>query len=69
MRTGCVTRFLVLTDCADREVVFKAIAAGASGYLLKTAAPADIVDAMKRVVNGGNILSAELSDGLVRHIS
>jgi len=68
-RAGASTRFLILSDCADREIVYKALAAGSSGYLLKTAAPDEILAAVRRIVKGGNVLSPELSDGLVRHIS
>ena len=68
-REGIPTRFLILSACSDANIVYKALAAGAAGYLLKTASPDEIVKSIKRIVEGGNILSSELGHGLVSQIN
>ena len=45
-------RILVLTSFAEDEQVFPAIKAGALGYLLKDAEPADLIHAIKQVSRG-----------------
>ena len=46
------TRVLVLTTFADDEVLYGALRAGASGFLLKHAAPADLPSAIRKVAAG-----------------
>jgi DNA-binding NarL/FixJ family response regulator len=52
---------LILTEFDDRDKVFQAISDGASGYLLKSAAPADIVRGIYEVLNGGAPLNARIA--------
>lgn len=53
IRTNCSTaRVLVLTAHEDREYIQLLLAAGASGYLLKRAAAADLVRAIRAVASG-----------------
>src|SRR5204862_5929214 len=47
-----------------REVQ-RAIAAGATGYLLKTASAQDVVSVIRAAVAGRRVLSAEATDALV----
>jgi two-component system, NarL family, nitrate/nitrite response regulator NarL len=68
-REGIPSRFLILSDCADPNIVYKALAAGAAGYLLKTAPSEEIVASIKRIAEGGNILSNDLGHGLVSQIN
>lgn len=56
------TAFVVLTVHDDPEKVFEALRAGASGYLLKTARPAEIVTGIRQASEGG----APLSQGIAR---
>jgi two-component system response regulator DevR len=51
-RTGC----LILTSFADDEALFQAIMAGAAGYVLKQVRSADLVQAVRRVAAGQNLL-------------
>ncbi len=52
---------LVLTTYDDDELVFRSIEAGASGYLLKSAPPQRIADAIRRTLAGESPLDQELS--------
>ncbi len=45
-------KVLVLSSSDDRAQVVDAVRAGASGYLLKTAAPSELVDAVRRIHHG-----------------
>ena len=51
-RTAC----LILTSFADDEALFQTILAGAAGYLLKQIRTNDLVDAVRRVAAGQNLL-------------
>ena len=51
-RTAC----LILTSFSDDEALFQAILAGAAGYLLKQIRTNDLVDAVRRVAAGQNLL-------------
>ena len=51
-RTAC----LILTSFADDEALFAAIMAGAAGYVLKQIRTNDLVDAVRRVAAGQNLL-------------
>jgi DNA-binding NarL/FixJ family response regulator len=46
------TRILVLSSSDDEQQVMEAVQAGASGYLLKTAGPSEILDGIRRVHAG-----------------
>jgi DNA-binding NarL/FixJ family response regulator len=56
-RRGLTARVLILTTFDLDEYVYEAVRAGASGFLLKDVAPADLVHAV-RVVADGNALVA-----------
>jgi len=46
------TKVLILTSYADEDALFSAVAAGASGFLLKRAKASDLVAAVRRVLSG-----------------
>lgn len=50
------TAVLVLTTFDDDDVLFGALGAGAAGFLVKNAAPEEIVDAVRRVAAGDAVL-------------
>jgi DNA-binding NarL/FixJ family response regulator len=47
---------LILTSFADDEALFQAIMAGAAGYVLKQIRSHDLIDAVRRVAAGQNLL-------------
>lgn len=56
---------LVFTVFGDSEQVFRALEAGASGYLLKRTARTELVDAIKQVWDGGAPMSGEVARKVV----
>ena len=50
------TRCLMLTSFADDDALFQAIVAGASGYLLKQIRSGELVESIRRVAAGQNLL-------------
>jgi DNA-binding NarL/FixJ family response regulator len=56
--TGSV---LVLTTFDDDDSVFRALDAGASGFLLKTASPEQLVDAVRVLAAGDALLAPEVT--------
>jgi DNA-binding NarL/FixJ family response regulator len=58
-------QFMMFTVYENNEQVFEALKAGASGYLLKKTAPADIIAAVKELHNGGSPMSAQIARKLV----
>ena len=58
-------RVLVLTTYDADENVYDALAAGASGFLLKTAPPDELVRAVKLVAAGNELLAPEVTQRLV----
>jgi DNA-binding NarL/FixJ family response regulator len=59
------TQVLVFTVFGDSEQVFRALEAGASGYLLKRTARTELVDAIKQVRDGGAPMSGEVARKVV----
>ncbi|HYG23904.1 MAG TPA: response regulator transcription factor [Verrucomicrobiae bacterium] len=59
-------QILILTVYEDSERVFGALKAGASGYLLKRADPADILRAIQEVKQGGAPMSSQIARRVVQ---
>ena len=53
--------FIMVTELNGRDMVFDAICAGASGYLLKSSPRFDVIDAIERVLMGGAIIDAPIA--------
>ncbi|MEV6895748.1 response regulator transcription factor [Amycolatopsis sp. NPDC051372] len=58
------TRVLVLSASGEHSDVLEAVKAGASGYLVKSASAAELVDAVRRTAEGDPVFTAGLA-GLV----
>jgi len=67
---GCVTEIksrlpgilvLMLTRFETTDLIFKALRAGANGYLLKKMSPVQIVEAVENVYTGGSPMSAPIA--------
>ena len=63
-----LVRVLVLTVVADERAVTEALLAGASGYLLKDAPIAQIVEGIKATTRGESLISPRIASHLVRRI-
>ena len=59
--SGNTTTVLMLTVMDDNDHVFQAICEGASGYLLKQASPAKILDAVREASTGGAPMSPSIA--------
>jgi DNA-binding NarL/FixJ family response regulator len=59
------TQFLIFTILEEGEIVFKALQAGAVGYLLKTAEPTEIIRAIREAKMGGAPLTPEIGRKVV----
>ena len=59
-------RVLVLSVHEDEEYIFQNVMAGASGYLLKNAAPTDLVSAIKAAYRNEAFLSPSISKKVVK---
>jgi len=62
-------KVIILSAFDDRERVYRAICNGASGYLLKTADPDDIVAGIREVINGAAALSGSLAKMILQGFS
>jgi DNA-binding NarL/FixJ family response regulator len=56
---------LMLTVYEDAELIFSALKAGASGYLLKRAAPLELISAIEQVQAGGSPMSPTIARKVV----
>ncbi len=56
---------LMLTVFEDTEQIFRALAAGASGYLLKRLSPKKLLEAIEDVLAGGSPMSASIARKVV----
>ena len=59
------TRIVILTTFEDDQYVFDAIRAGASGFLLKTTAAEQLVDAIRVVAAGDALLAPSVTRRLI----
>jgi len=67
-RDGIATKVLLVSAITDGAVVFRALEAGAAGYLAKDAPRSQIVDAVMRVSRGVTVVPSELAAGLADQI-
>jgi DNA-binding NarL/FixJ family response regulator len=60
------TQVVMLTAYEDTENIFNSLAAGAAGYLLKRSKSAEILDAVRDVLNGGSPMSTHIARKVVQ---
>ncbi len=58
---------LMLSMYPEDQYAVRTIRAGAAGYLNKESAPEELVTAIRKVLNGGEYVSASVADELVLH--
>jgi len=59
-------KVLILSASDDRDKVYRAICSGASGYLLKTAEPEEILSGIRDVIHGASALSAPIASMILQ---
>jgi DNA-binding NarL/FixJ family response regulator len=59
------TKVVVLTSFSDRERILRALDAGAAGYILKDAAPDEILDAVRAAARGESPLDPKAGRALL----
>lgn len=64
---GSRARILVVTTFDLDEYVFRALKAGAAGFLLKATSPGQLADAVRTVAAGESLLDPALTHRLVEH--
>ena len=62
------SRVLMLTSYADDEALFASIMAGASGYMLKTATPMELIHAVRRVAQGESPLAPAVTQRVLTRV-
>ena len=62
-------RVVVLTTFELDEYVFEALAAGASGFVLKDGDPADLLRAIRVVADGGSLLSPSVTHRVIEQFA
>lgn len=67
-RDALGTRVLMLSAFLDRQIVFKAVAAGAAGYLSKDADRLEITNAILAVHRGNIVLAPEVQAGVAAEV-
>jgi DNA-binding NarL/FixJ family response regulator len=60
------TQIIMLTVYEDTENIFNALAAGATGYMLKRSPRAELLEAIRDVVKGGSPMSAHIARKVVQ---
>ncbi len=60
-QTSPQVRVLILTVSEEPSDLFRALSLGAQGYILKTARPQDIVDALRQVYQGWVVISPAMA--------
>jgi DNA-binding NarL/FixJ family response regulator len=62
---GSALQFVIFTVYEDSDQVFEALAAGASGYLLKNSSPDKIISALQEIHQGGSPMSLSIARKVV----
>ena len=69
IRERCAgTRVIMLSMYSDAVHVYRALQAGATGYIIKRSVAKELVDAILAVHRGGRYLSRQLADVVIDHV-
>jgi len=60
------TQVLMLTVYEDSDSIFRALRAGASGYLLKRCEPEQLLEAIRDVLHGGSPMTSQIARKVVQ---
>jgi Response regulator containing a CheY-like receiver domain and an HTH DNA-binding domain len=60
-------RIIMVTVYGDPDLIFKALRAGACGYLLKRCTPEELITAVREVQEGGAPMSREIARKVIAH--
>ncbi|MCZ7640952.1 MAG: response regulator transcription factor [Verrucomicrobia bacterium] len=70
LKTHCpATQVSMLTVFEDDDLIFRSLAAGATGYLLKKTPPAGILDAVRDLHAGGSPMSSQIARKVVNALA
>jgi len=58
-------QLMMITMYEDCDQIFASLQAGATGYLLKRSQPAEIIQAIEQLINGGSPMSPEIARKVV----
>jgi DNA-binding NarL/FixJ family response regulator len=61
-------RVLVLTTYESDADILRAVGAGATGYLLKDATPAELAEAVRAAARGETVLAPSVAERLITHV-
>lgn len=62
------TRVLILTSFTNDDLVYKAVIAGAQGYLMKEVDPAGLITAIKDAAAGKSVLTPDVTSRVLRMV-
>ena len=62
------TRVIMLSMYSDAVHVYRALQAGATGYIIKKSVAKEVVEAIQAVHRGGRYLSKQLADVVIDHV-
>jgi DNA-binding NarL/FixJ family response regulator len=60
-------RIIMVTIYEDSERIFKALKAGANGYLVKSAPPRQMLEAVRDALGGGAPMSSHIASKVIEH--
>jgi DNA-binding NarL/FixJ family response regulator len=66
-RVNPALQIIMVTIYEDSERIFKALRAGANGYLLKSSPPSQLLEAVRDVFAGGVPMSSHIARNVVEH--
>ncbi|WP_134323589.1 response regulator transcription factor [Cumulibacter soli] len=69
IESGSAAKIIVLTTFDLDDYVFRALSAGASGFLLKDTPPRELIDAVRVVADGDAMLSPKVTRSMIRHFA